>query len=97
MVSPVTTHPILPTGYNSWEINGDELNGAGVNEPSWPAYFDSFMPLKPLLMTEDMQNVFGDCADITFPCPDNVIDFSYPNDLYQVGGNWPTFVPPRGS
>lgn len=32
-------HPFLPAGINSATISGDELNGAGIEDPSWPPLF----------------------------------------------------------
>ena len=60
-------HPILPAGYNSWDINGDELNGSGVNEPMSPTWVDLFIPLDVLIITPEMLDVFEGCADYTVP------------------------------
>ena len=54
-------HPILSAGYNSWDNNGDEVDGAGVNEPVWPVYFDTFEPLLVLIITPAMAGA-GLCA-----------------------------------
>lgn len=65
-------HPLLHTGYNSWDINGDSYDGSGVNEPIWPELFDSFIGLEILLITEDMLAFFADeLPDIVFPCNDD--------------------------
>jgi len=60
-------HPIFPAGFNSWDINGDDINGPGVNEPVWPYLFDSFVPLEVLIITPEMLEVFDGCADYTVP------------------------------
>ena len=57
-------HPILPAGFNSAPMNGDEIDGAGYNEPIWPFLFDSFVGFKPLLLDEN------DIAMFETECPD---------------------------
>ena len=69
-------HPLLPTGYNSWENDGDEVNGPGVNEPIWPMLFDTFMPLKVMFITDEMMDIFETgCPDYIAPCVPNTIVF----------------------
>lgn len=60
-------HPVLPAGYNSAPNDGDELDGAGYNEPEWPYLFDSFIPLEVLIITDDMMDVFDGCPDYVAP------------------------------
>jgi hypothetical protein len=72
-------HPILPAGYNSWMINGDEVDGAGVNEPVSPLLFDTFVGLRVVILTEEMLEVFEGCADYTVPGQNNVVIF--PNEV----------------
>lgn len=63
------THPVLPCGYNSWENDGDEVDGAGVNEPVSPVLFDTFEPLPVLLIDAEMQAAFDEeCPDLVVAC-----------------------------
>jgi hypothetical protein len=68
-------HPKLPAGYNSWEHDGDDINGSGVNEPVWPQLFDTFVALEVLIITEDMMDIFET------GCPDLII----PYDKWEIG------------
>jgi hypothetical protein len=69
-------HPLLPTGYNSWMIDGDEVDGAGVNEPIWPTLFFTFQPMEVMIMTAEMLDVFETgCADVIISCQPNRIVF----------------------
>ncbi len=68
-------HPVLPTGYNSTENDGDEIDGAGVNDSIIPVWTDMFVPLTVLVITDDMMAVFDGCADYVVPCQNNVITF----------------------
>jgi len=62
-------HPVLPAGCNSWDINGDDYDGSGVNEPIWPMLFDTFIALRPLIVTEEMLEAFDNlCADYALAC-----------------------------
>lgn len=67
--------PVLPSGYNADENNGDEVDGAGVNRPVYPELTDFFIGLEPIVLTEDMLAVFAtECPDIVFPMqPDTVV------------------------
>lgn len=70
----MATHPVLPTGLNSWDINGDEINGAGVNETVWPDYVETFEALDLIAVSPEMLAVFeNECPDIVFPKPDNTV------------------------
>jgi hypothetical protein len=60
-------HPKLPAGYDSWDHNGDDINGAGVNEPVWPQLFDTFFALEVVIVTEEMMEIF------VTGCPDYVV------------------------
>lgn len=51
-------------GYNSWENDGDEINGPGANWPISPRLFDTFVALQPFILTEEMLAVFADCPDL---------------------------------
>jgi hypothetical protein len=68
-------HPLLPAGYNSAAINGDEFDGAGVNERISPVLFDTFIGLEILIITADMLEVFEGCADLIIASQNNVINF----------------------
>jgi len=69
-------HPQLPAGYDSWEHNGDEINGAGVNEPVWPYLFDTFVALEVLIINEEMMEIFvTGCPDYVVPGQPNTITF----------------------
>ena len=59
-------HPELPCGNNSFAMNGDEANGAGVNEPQWPLLYDTFDGMTPLIVTAEMMDNFDtECPDVT--------------------------------
>ena len=46
------------------------------NEPIWPVLFDTFEGLVPLIVTDEMLEVFVvECADIVFPWEPNSIVF----------------------
>jgi hypothetical protein len=65
---PLYGHPILPTGFNSWELNGDDWNGPGVNEPVWPLLIDTSEVFPVIVVTPAMLEVFAGCADLVFVC-----------------------------
>ena len=73
-MAPVT-HPILPAGFNSDDINGNEFNGAGTNWPVWPWMFDTFQGFVPLIITPEMMAVFLTCPDVSFPHEPDTITF----------------------
>jgi hypothetical protein len=61
-----TRHPELPAGLNSVCVNGDELNGSGVNEPIWPFYWSNWDGIYPIVFPKDYLNVFTTtCPDLT--------------------------------
>ena len=64
---------MLPAGYDSWEHNGDEINGAGANEPVWPDLFDTFEGLSVLVLSSVMLDAFNDCPDIVMGEARNVL------------------------
>ena len=76
--------PILPAGYNSAPNDGDEVHGAGYNEPVWPVLFDSFEPLAPIILTEEMIEVFDDCADYVVPARVRIIEIAAEKSLLVV-------------
>jgi len=77
-------HPILPAGFNSWDINGDEVDGAGVNEPVWPYLFDTFVALNPFILSTDMVAVFDGCPDYCVPCTDDTVTFPCDPEVIKV-------------
>lgn len=67
-------HPILPTGYNSWDNNGDEVDGAGVNMAVWPVLFDTFIGLEFVIVTQAMIDMFDEeCPDYVVACVNELI------------------------
>ena len=80
------THPILPAGYNSWRIGGDEVDGAGVNEPVWPALFDTFTSFPLLIVDSDLLAAFNtECPDLVIACePDGITVRHEPETLVIV-------------
>lgn len=79
-------HPVLPTGYNSWENNGDEVDGAGVNEAVWPVLFDTFEAIPVLIVTEEMMAAFDGCADFIVPCENNVVTIPHEPETVMIRG-----------
>ena len=78
-------HPVLPTGYNSWETDGDDVNGSGVNEPVWPQLFDTFVSFEVIFITEEMLEIFETgCPDYVVPCVPDTIVFPRAVDIYTV-------------
>jgi hypothetical protein len=86
-------HPVLPAGYNSWELNGDELNGAGANEPTWPYLLDAFIPLEVLIITPEMLDVFDGCPDFVAPCEPNLVMVPVQQTTYTPAAPPPAYVP----
>jgi len=68
-------HPVLPCGYNSAPMSGDEFNGAGFNERISPLLFNTFIGMEILIITEPMLEVFDGCADYVVPCENNIVTF----------------------
>jgi hypothetical protein len=64
-------HPILPCGLNSVAMDGDEVNGAGINFAIWPMLFDTYEGFEPIVLTADKIAVFDECPDVKFGAPDN--------------------------
>lgn len=90
-------HPILFAGFNADPINGDEADGAGTNWPLWPTLFDSFIGLRPLIITEEMLAVFDECADLVIPHVNVTATVAGENQHIQLGGSWPEWVLPATS
>jgi hypothetical protein len=86
-------HPRLPAGYNSWENDGDEINGAGVNEPIWPVLFDTFEGLEVLIITEEMLAVFDTaCPDYVVPRENMVASIGAEDQHMAAGNAWPELL-----
>lgn len=69
-------HPTLPAGYNSVTIDGDMMNGPGINEPVWPEITEGFQPMIPLIVVDEMLEVFEKaCPDYVVPCQTNSVTF----------------------
>lgn len=82
-------HPILPCGYNSWEDDGDEVNGSGVNEPIWPTLTDLFIALEVLIITPEMLEVFDGCAD--WAAPHDANEQLIPGSIWELAvADFPT-------
>lgn len=62
-------HPYLPAGYNSMAIGTDEVNAPGENWPVWPVYYDTFIGLEVVIMSDDMMQIFET------GCPDYVVAY----------------------
>lgn len=91
-------HPILPAGHNSWEINGDEMDGAGVNEPIWPDLFDSFIALTPIVITPDMLSAFEEaCPDLVIAGEEDVVMVKGGLKKATISPQTKTIVPVSGS
>jgi hypothetical protein len=73
-------------GYNSWENNGDEVDGPGVNEPVWPVLFDTFIAMVPLIINSAMLEGFDGCADITIPGMNNTIVIPHEPETIMIMG-----------
>ena len=80
------THPTMPAGYNSWENNGDEVDGGGVNEAVWPVLFDTFESHPAVIFTEEMVAAFDDCPDFTVPAVRDTIVVPHENETLVVRG-----------
>ena len=76
----------LYDGYNSWENNGDEVDGPGVNEPVWPVLFDTFLALTPLILNSAMLAAFDDCPDITVQGLNNTVVIPHEPDTIMIMG-----------
>jgi hypothetical protein len=78
-------HPILPCGYNSWENDGDEVDGAGVNQGITPPLLVATEFYPPTIVTADMLNFFIDgCPDYVPPCVDDTVVVAPVNETYVV-------------
>lgn len=90
-------HPILPAGINADDVNGDVHNGSGTNWPIWPVLFDTYEGFIPIIVTDEMEEVFDGCADYVVPCIRDVVYINAEISFYTVGGTWPDIVPPAMS
>lgn len=92
MVAPMSGHPILPAGFNSADINGDEVDGAGVNWALEPVWVDMFIGYVPLIITEEMLDVFNGCADYVVAAEDNLTVFPHEERVLEIGADFPDYV-----
>lgn len=91
---PDYAHPDLFAGFNADPINGDVADGPGTNWPVWPVLFDCFIPLQPLIITEEMLAVFDGCADILIADVDNVDRITGEDPYLLLGDPWPDWILP---
>ena len=82
---PVYGHPLLPAGFNEDPIAGDEVDGAGTNEPIWPEYFVATVCFAPLLLDEEDMDRFGEtCADYIVACTDDTLRLPSEFEVLQI-------------
>lgn len=94
----MTQHPVLPAGYNADDNNGDEVDGAGTNWLIAPLLFDTFVGLKPLVITAEMLEVFDTtCPDYVVPADYGPITWPMEQRVLAVGGTWVDLVLPGAS
>jgi hypothetical protein len=79
-------HPILPAGYDSFEINGDDMDGSGVNFPVWTSAWESLTMGTPIALLTDSYEVFADCPTITIRGDNNTIVFPREVRTQPIGG-----------
>lgn len=88
-------HPVLPCGFNSTAVGEDELNGSGVNWLIAPVLFDTFVGLVPLIITDEMLDVFDDtCPDFVIAADYAPISWPMEQQNITVGGAWATLALP---
>ena len=95
MLDPLLAYygqPILPAGFNSAPNDGDEVDGAGYNEPVWPYLFDSFVPLEVLIVTPEMLGVFDGCPDYMVPSELSLIVVLAESMIYTLMPAPPAYV-----
>jgi hypothetical protein len=80
-------HPRLPCGLNEWEIDGDEIDGAGVNEPfEGITYFETLLIFLLVVMTDEYINYFDEhCADLTVPKERDTVCIRGSGDTLVIG------------
>jgi hypothetical protein len=85
MVASMSDYTIFD-GYNSWENNGDEVDGPGVNEPVWPVLFDTFLAKTLLIIGGEMMEAFEGCADLVIQAGSQTISIPYEPDTIMIPG-----------
>jgi hypothetical protein len=81
----MSEHPRLPAGFNSAPMNGDEIDGAGYNEPVWPYLFDAFVGFKPLLLdANDLAMFDTECPNYCVPRVDDTVCIPAEDDVIEV-------------
>lgn len=92
-------HPHLYAGYNSWDVDGDELNSPGVNEPVWPAFLASLTVLPLFVVTPEMLAAFDqDSPDLIVANDEWEYMFPLPVPPLELGGRWPLLaIDPQSS
>ena len=78
---------VIFDGFNADDIDADELDGAGTNEPVWPAYLDSFAGFASLLITAEMMAAFDGCPDFVAQCNENVLTIAPEQQVVVIRGN----------
>lgn len=82
----VERHPILPAGFNSFEIDGDDMDGSGVNLPIWTLAWDSMAMGTPIALLPGSYEVFDDCPTITIRGENSTIVFPREVRTQLIGG-----------
>lgn len=87
-------HPQLYAGYNADDVNGDMIDGPGTNWEIWPVIFDTYEGYTPIIMTDEMQEVFDGCADWVIPAVYDTV--CPPSSIWalDLSGTWPDITPP---
>lgn len=67
--------PPLPGAWNTEDINGWEFNSPGTNPiPIQPELVDFFVNARPLIVTDDMLDMFAnECPDLVIPAENDTI------------------------
>jgi hypothetical protein len=78
-------HPILPAGINSACWNGDDINGAGVEEPLWPDAFTATEMYEPSTV-DDYDLVVFECVDLTIKPVDSCIAIRHEDRHITIRG-----------
>lgn len=79
-------HPVLPAGYDSFEINGDDMDGSGVNFPVWTSAWESLKMGTPITLLAGSYEVFDDCPTVTIRGDNTTIVFPREVRTQLIGG-----------
>jgi len=77
-------HPQLPAGMNTTSIDGDMMDGPGVNAPVWPLVFNTFEAFAPVLLTADHMDTFNEIPDLAIPATNSTVVF--PREIRSTQG-----------